>query len=773
MAAFSRPRSSLLVFAAAKKRKPQASNTRKKKQSPYSSSSSRSRQQDRSTGSKMAAEAIARFKASPKSQEDLEELLFGPLLAEMRGFFEKMSDPRVPDFEEEFEKAAAATSGLSASEAAAVKRAVATAYETAKLMPMQLMSLSADDFETAVGKDKLTERWGTQVQSDGFKQWAARSKLGTVLLKDKPVKYDWLQISYQSFSNTHAGSVSMLPGSTHVSVGFADLSELAAAVSAWGTAYPATPAAPVAPAASGEKQAGREQQPQQQSQLDDSAEDSAEDAGDGPEYALQLLQRAQAVNANTNSSSNPDVGSSGSGNSGDRVSGSGPSVQAPLQWVGYDGSPHAVAKTAVLLEMLQGGAEADAVLQVWFSSCWSHTTKAAFQQALAAVLSGATGSLSSSSAQLQPQAKRPFSVEVLQLLQCWQERPNVPLSKSRSSWLRRVNKTRASIGGLKRKQDRLALARYLFTGELLAADVGSTVMCTLPPGRAMADDESFLETLEFPVLAKQWRTQPPELDVVAAGVAVWRQRISKLSELLRQGAVTAEVRHATIERCSREAIDAIHMLQPTSMSWSNVADYMVLKDYLELAKACSAPATVHFLHSMNWVHETKGASHLDLLVTRCAAVDQDVEELEEAVDGALLSAAGAAKAATHGYYCMLGVDKLLLTDPTVDNPRNIIDFHLHRSYHTAWLQKFMTACRAAVADADPGVVAAMQPLVPRPITDTFHELESVSDDDDETEMKRVGRAHVTVLEPPAYTPFQHTSSTFFAAFVLYGSSCRE
>jgi hypothetical protein len=90
----------------------------------------------------------------------------------------------------------------------------------------------------------------------------------------------------------------------------------------------------------------------------------------------------------------------------------------------------------------------------------------------------------------------------------------------------------------------------------------------------------------------------------------------------------------------------------------------------------------------------------------------------------------------------------------------------------AWLQKFMTACRAAVVDADPGVVAAMQPHVPRPITDTIRELEAVSADD-ETEMKRVGRAHVTVLEPPANTPFQHTSATFFAAFVLYGSSCRE
>lgn len=52
---------------------------------------------------------------------------------------------------------------------------------------------------------------------------------------------------------------------------------------------------------------------------------------------------------------------------------------------------------------------------------------------------------------------------------------------------------------------------------------------------------ALVQTLEFPVLAKQWRAQPKELDVVAAGVAVWRERITKLSGLVRQGAVTAEV----------------------------------------------------------------------------------------------------------------------------------------------------------------------------------------------------------------------------------------
>ena len=42
-------------------------------------------------------------------------------------------------------------------------------------------------------------------------------------------------------------------------------------------------------------------------------------------------------------------------------------------------------------------------------------------------------------------------------------------------------------------------------------------------------------------------------------------------------ACTLQVRHATIQLDNTAAVDVIHSLQPTSMSWSNVPDYMVLQ----------------------------------------------------------------------------------------------------------------------------------------------------------------------------------------------------
>jgi hypothetical protein len=99
-------------------------------------------------------------------------------------------------------------------------------------------------------------------------------------------------------------------------------------------------------------------------------------------------------------------------------------------------------------------------MQVWYSSGWSHSTKPAFQSALEAVLTR-SGSSQASTAQQQE-----VSASVLQLLQHWQQHPDTPLGQSRSSWLARVQDSKAFIGGFARQQDRLALMRYCFTGAL-------------------------------------------------------------------------------------------------------------------------------------------------------------------------------------------------------------------------------------------------------------------------------------------------------------------
>jgi hypothetical protein len=174
-----------------------------------------------------------------------------------------------------------------------------------------------------------------QLQDEEGQNWYFKSDPGTVLLKRTPITYDIGTRNLQSFSNTHSGNVYMLPSSTHVSVGFVDLGELAAAVSQWEGEQPL------------QKQPGGIPWPQAQDTTPESAVS-----------VKQLLQRAFELDHNSSSSS------SSSSTSGSNTS---QSAVGPLQWLGYDASPYAVAKTAVLLEMMKQGAETDAVLQVTFA----------------------------------------------------------------------------------------------------------------------------------------------------------------------------------------------------------------------------------------------------------------------------------------------------------------------------------------------------------------------------------------------------------------------
>lgn len=104
--------------------------------------------------------------------------------------------------------------------------------------------------------------------------------------------------------------------------------------------------------------------------------------------------------------------------------------------------------------------------QVWYSSCWSHSTQEAFQAALQAVLDSSSSSSSRSDGSTAQQPL--FSDRVLRSLQHWQQHPGVTLEQSRSSWIARLDHdhSKVPVGGFSREQDRLALLRYLCTGVL-------------------------------------------------------------------------------------------------------------------------------------------------------------------------------------------------------------------------------------------------------------------------------------------------------------------
>lgn len=212
--------------------------------------------------------------------------------------------------------------------------------------------------------------------------------MGKVHLKRQPVPYDPLQAATQSFSNTPCEAVHMLPGSTHVAVGFADLGELAAAVCRWGLSAPATDGTQHLAAFPLEFDEGRRDLAAMQAEVAEwhelaLAEQRRRSSGrdDDPDSrlignqhkaldAVRLLQQAHTLNtatttqwwATTSSSSTAPQAPPACADAA--ITGATGTAGQPLRWVGYDGSAYVVAKTAVLLQMMREGADTDAVLQV-------------------------------------------------------------------------------------------------------------------------------------------------------------------------------------------------------------------------------------------------------------------------------------------------------------------------------------------------------------------------------------------------------------------------
>jgi len=216
----------------------------------------------------------------------------------------------------------------------------------------------------------------------------------SVRLKTRPRDVNFSQ-SHFSFSNTPAEGVHLLPGSTHVAVGFADLGKLAAAVSKWGSQHHTT--APAPPADSNSDSSSSSSMPAVHLaayplEFDDGIQDVAAmqavmtqqtqhtvegDIAMGQDTlnagrALQLLQAVHQLNrgAASTTADEPTRRPLQTAQTPMQQAAAG-APDRPLVWVGYEISAYAVAKAVLLVEMMMQGADNDAVLQVWLDAAAS------------------------------------------------------------------------------------------------------------------------------------------------------------------------------------------------------------------------------------------------------------------------------------------------------------------------------------------------------------------------------------------------------------------
>ena len=349
-----------------------------------------------------------------------------------------------------------------------------------------------------------------------------------------------------------------------------------------------------------------------------------------------------------------------------------------FKWVGYEASHYAAAKSLVLAQMLLSKCPVDDIIQVWYSTCWSLSAESSFKRAVSSLIEGK----SSPSVELHSSPAL-HSPQVAALLRHWLLH-SVPLEKARSAWLEHPI-SNDEIANLMKKDDRLALASFILTGQLLEADVGSITMFSLPVTERIhrALEEFFIYSIDEVSVFKKRKETP---DIISAALACLRSSISRLRTLISSQNVYVVIHHQSLSPKDHVLLHSIASLNPSSISWSNVCDYFSHCDFHSMAKECSTPNTIHFAYSMNWPIFVKGASVLDH-----ENADDKITMKKLIIEARLV---------IHEYNRLLGAEDLFL-DPPVTNARNLVDFLLQWHFHKMWVNAFfgcVDPCRVLLVE---------------------------------------------------------------------------
>ena len=277
-------------------------------------------------------------------------------------------------------------------------------------------------------------------------------------------------------------------------------------------------------------------------------------------------------------------------------------------------------------------------------------------------------------------AQRCLHEEVHEYLTHWQ-RHKVSLVLARKVWLKLHNSHPQSVvANFKNRRDRLAVSEYLISGQLLKGEVGSVTMFSIPTCECgqrhaeLADDESFLQCLLTTDLNEKWRKST---SIVSAGLDLLREHISTMKKNVVEGKVHIEVHCRAVTPENHELHSEIRALEPFTVSWNNIIDYMPNNDFHEMARSCSADkGTTHSLCSIHWRTEVNGAFLLDY---------PDPQNREFSLD--------MSKRVIDEQYRRTGVSNLLHSPP-IANPMHFTDYMLSSSgVYTAWVDAFYDAAK--------------------------------------------------------------------------------
>lgn len=273
-----------------------------------------------------------------------------------------------------------------------------------------------------------------------------------------------------------------------------------------------------------------------------------------------------------------------------------------------------------------------------------------------------------------------------------------------------------SVGSLCRKKDRLAVCKYLLTGDLFSStaeepEIGSVVMWNVPDfAPPQIENGSALGVVCFEDLvafalnpnrnfsehvptggnrlpsAAETRTCEDAPDVVSLFTQLIESGIKNIVRSTTQFKI--ELICDTVAPENKQLISKIANLQPYTMSWSNVIDYLKPTVFHEIARRCSPHGDcIHMAYSMNWSQEILGANIMDFLSPIPGAPDVDYERraqvIKAGIDRSKQETGLSAAPPEWSKRAKLALS-VFLTSPLREDPENLISYTLAWDHYITW-----------------------------------------------------------------------------------------
>ncbi len=164
--------------------------------------------------------------------------------------------------------------------------------------------------------------------------------------------------------------------------------------------------------------------------------------------------------------------------------------------------------------------------------------------------------------------------------------------------------------------------------------------------------------------------KPKISDIIQAALNLLTARIQIYSNLAKVGKLQIKVFNKSVDLQNPEVLQEIRESKPSSIFWSNIADYYHPKTFFNIAKQCSmVKNTYHFLNSMNWNMTCFGTMIFD--------VDPQARLFFVQNGESIISKC----------YEFYGYTQYF-TSPPISNPINISSFALTFGQREAWSKKF-------------------------------------------------------------------------------------